>query len=240
MAAESAQVLKKVAPPGVLSAKAVLDSLGSTILILLLSPVLISVSLCVLLTMGRPVLFRQLRTGLQGKPFYILKFRTMAESGRGSLGRRPAHEEQRVTPLGRLLRLSSLDELPQLFNVWLGEMSLVGPRPQLIEFERRYTPVQARRHEVKPGITGWAQINGRNSIDWDRKFEFDVWYVDNRSLLLDLKILALTPFRLFSIGQADGPYRCSNRTFGGVSLNDIPGTEELRSQGSNSTSPPIG
>ena len=125
-------------------------------------------------------------------------------------------DEQRVTSFGRLLRLSSLDELPQLFNVLVGQMSLVGPRPQVLEFNRHYNAFQRRRHEVKPGITGWAQINGRNAIDWDRKFELDVWYVDNRSLFLDLKILFLTPFRLFAIHQNEGPYRCSYRTFNGT------------------------
>ena len=236
MAADTAQEIKKNAT----CAKAALDLFGSTALILLLSPVLIAVSLCVLLTMGRPVFFRQQRTGLHGKPFYILKFRTMAEpdpGGPDTASRHPANDDQRVTPLGRILRLSSLDELPQLFNVYTGEMSLVGPRPQLTEFGRHYTPFQSRRHEVKPGITGWAQINGRNSIDWDRKFALDVWYVDNWSLALDLKILALTPFRLLLVHQADGPYRCSDRTFGGADVHNGGETEEARPERSGSTRP---
>ena len=228
MATDSAQELKKTTTRSALSGKAFLDFFGSTLLILLLSPVLISISLCVLLTMGRPVLFWQLRTGLHGKPFHILKFRTMAEPVRATWGGASTCDDQRMTSLGRFLRLSSLDELPQLFNVWFGEMSLVGPRPQVVEFERHYTPFQGRRHEVKPGITGWAQINGRNAISWDRKFELDVWYVDNRSILLDLQILALTPFRVFSFRQADGPYRCSDQTFGAAQQKDMSPDEQIR------------
>jgi lipopolysaccharide/colanic/teichoic acid biosynthesis glycosyltransferase len=125
-----------------------------------------------------------------------------------------AKDDHRLTWLGRLLRLSSLDELPQIFNVLKGEMSLVGPRPQIVSFGKYYSPFQSRRHEVKPGITGWAQINGRNSISWDRKFELDVWYVDNWSMLLDLKILALTPWRLLFFKEVVGPYRCSEFSFG--------------------------
>lgn len=216
MAADAADKLEKASTPGGLYAKAAVDLFGSLALILLLSPVLIVISLSVLLTMGRPILFRQLRTGLHGKPFYILKFRTMAEPAGLCGNHRSVPDEQRVTSFGRLLRLSSLDELPQLFNVLMGQMSLVGPRPQVLEFNRHYSAFQARRHEVKPGITGWAQVNGRNAINWERKFELDVWYVDNRSLFLDLKILFLTPFRLFSIHQNEGPYRCSYRTFAGT------------------------
>ena len=216
MAADAAEKLEKVSTSRGFSAKGAFDLLGSLALILLLSPVLILISLSVLLTMGRPIFFRQLRTGLHGKPFYILKYRTMAEPDGPSGAHYQVSDEQRVTSFGRLLRLSSLDELPQLFNVLVGQMSLVGPRPQVLEFNRHYNAFQRRRHEVKPGITGWAQINGRNAIDWDRKFELDVWYVDNRSLFLDLKILFLTPFRLFAIHQNEGPYRCSYRTFNGT------------------------
>jgi sugar transferase EpsL len=213
MASDAAQKFGKVG----VSSKVALDLFGSLALILLLSPVLVVISLCVLLTMGRPILFRQLRTGLQGKPFYVLKFRTMAEPAGSSQKYASIPDEQRVTHFGRFLRLSSLDELPQLFNVLTGQMSLVGPRPQVLEFNRHYSAFQARRHEVKPGITGWAQVNGRNAIDWERKFELDVWYVDNRSFLLDLKILIITPFRLFSIHQTEGPYRY--HTFLGTRLN---------------------
>ena len=216
MAANAAEKLEKVSTPGGFFAKAALDLFGSLALILLLSPVLILISLFVLLTMGRPIFFRQLRTGLHGRPFFVLKFRTMAEPEGVSARYHRAPDEARVTPFGRMLRLSSLDELPQLFNVLMGQMSLVGPRPQVLEFNRRYNAFQRRRHEVKPGITGWAQINGRNAIDWDRKFELDVWYVDNRSFFLDLKILLITPFRLFSIQQTEGPHRY--HTFLGSSL----------------------
>ena len=152
-------------------------------------------ALLVALSMGTPVLFMQQRPGLCGKPFYIYKFRTMsgATNELGDL----LTDDLRLTPLGKFLRRFSLDELPQLFNVLKGELSLVGPRPLLMEYLPRYSPEQARRHEVKPGITGWAQVNGRNAITWDEKFRLDVWYVDNRSFLLDLKILWLTLVKIF-------------------------------------------
>jgi len=140
--------------------------------------------------MGWPILYRQIRPGLRGTPFSILKFRTMTNDhdGRGCL----LPDADRITPVGRLLRSTSLDELPELINVIKGEMSLVGPRPLLMQYLERYTPEQMRRHEVKPGITGWAQVNGRNAITWEQKFELDVWYVDHRNLLLDFKILVMT------------------------------------------------
>jgi len=140
--------------------------------------------------LGRPVLFRQVRPGLHGKPFMMYKFRTMTEE-RDAEGRL-LPDEKRLTSFGAWLRSWSLDELPELFNVLKGDMSLVGPRPLLMEYLDRYTPEQFRRHEVKPGITGWAQINGRNAISWEEKFKLDVWYVDNWSLWLDMKIIALT------------------------------------------------
>ena len=160
----------------------------------LLLPVLIGVAALVRSRMGSPVLFKQQRPGLNGKPFNMYKFRTMLEAhdAQGNL----LSDAERLTPLGRFLRSSSLDELPELYNVLRGEMSLVGPRPLLMEYLERYTPEQARRHEVRPGVTGWAQVNGRNAIGWDKKFELDVWYVDNRSLALDLKILCLTVFKV--------------------------------------------
>jgi lipopolysaccharide/colanic/teichoic acid biosynthesis glycosyltransferase len=140
--------------------------------------------------LGSPVLFRQVRPGLNGRPFTMVKFRTMTDA-RGPDGAL-LPDAQRLTPFGRFLRASSLDELPELWNVLKGEMSLVGPRPLLMEYLPLYTPEQARRHEVRPGITGWAQVNGRNAISWEDKFKLDVWYVDNRSLWLDVKILWLT------------------------------------------------
>jgi lipopolysaccharide/colanic/teichoic acid biosynthesis glycosyltransferase len=140
--------------------------------------------------LGSPVLFKQVRPGLHGKPFKMVKFRTMTDE-RGPDGAL-LPDAQRLTPFGRFLRASSLDELPELWNVLKGEMSLVGPRPLLMEYLPLYSPEQARRHEVRPGITGWAQINGRNAISWTDKFALDVWYVDHRSLWLDIKILWLT------------------------------------------------
>jgi len=140
--------------------------------------------------LGSPVLFRQERPGLHGKPFMMYKFRTMTDQ-RGADGSL-LPDRERLTPFGRFLRSSSLDELPELINVLKGEMSLVGPRPLLMEYLDRYTPEQARRHEVRPGITGWAQINGRNSLNWEEKFKLDVWYVNNCSMLLDFRILLKT------------------------------------------------
>lgn len=171
-------------------AKRVLDILGAGIGLLLLSPVLLVVSLLILRQMGRPVFFRQIRPGLHGRPFGMVKFRTMRDAldAEGN----PLPDSERLTRLGRFLRSSSLDELPELWNVLRGEMSLVGPRPLLMEYLPLYSPIQARRHEVRPGVTGWAQVNGRNAITWDEKFALDVWYVDNQSLWLDLRIIGLT------------------------------------------------
>ena len=140
--------------------------------------------------LGSPAFFRQVRPGLRGKPFEMVKFRTMTDA-RGPDGAL-LPDADRLTPFGRFLRASSLDELPELWNVLKGEMSLVGPRPLLMEYLPLYSPQQARRHEVRPGITGWAQVNGRNALGWDEKFKLDVWYVDHRSLWLDIKILWLT------------------------------------------------
>jgi Sugar transferases involved in lipopolysaccharide synthesis len=165
----------------------VFDVVVSATALVVLAPVMGLIALAVWRTMGRPVLFRQVRPGLHGKPFVMYKFRTMRDlrDAEGNL----LPDEARLTPFGRWLRATSLDELPELVNVLRGEMSLVGPRPLLMEYLDRYTPEQARRHEVKPGITGWAQIHGRNNLSWDERFKLDVWYVDNWSLWLDLKIL---------------------------------------------------
>ena len=150
-------------------------------------------ALLVRLRMGRPVFFRQTRPGRHGRPFTLVKFRTMLhpDPARGLVT-----DEQRLIPLGQTLRATSLDELPTLWNVLKGDMSLVGPRPLLMAYLDRYTAHQARRHEVKPGITGWAQVNGRNAVSWDEKFAMDVWYVDNRSMMLDFRILALTALKV--------------------------------------------
>jgi lipopolysaccharide/colanic/teichoic acid biosynthesis glycosyltransferase len=158
--------------------------------LLLLFPVLILLSLMIRRQMGSPVFFRQTRPGHEGKPFQMVKFRTMRDAL--DANGRPLPDSERLTRLGRFLRSSSLDELPELWNVLKGDMSLVGPRPLLMEYLPLYSPEQDRRHEVRPGVTGWAQINGRNAISWDEKFALDVWYVDNRSLWLDLKIIWLT------------------------------------------------
>jgi len=165
----------------------VFDVVVSAVALTVLAPVMGLTALAVWRTMGRPVLFRQARPGLHGKPFVMYKFRTMRDlrDAEGKL----LPNEARLTPFGRWLRSTSLDELPELLNVLRGEMSLVGPRPLLMEYLDRYTPEQARRHEVKPGITGWAQIHGRNNLSWDERFKLDVWYVDNWSLWLDVKIL---------------------------------------------------
>ncbi|HHX59011.1 MAG TPA: sugar transferase [Candidatus Moranbacteria bacterium] len=170
--------------------KRVLDLIISIPLVLLLSPIIIIIALLVRLKLGSPVLFKQERPGLNGHPFILIKFRTMTDT-RNKHGKL-LPDAARLTPFGKMLRRYSLDELPQLFNVIKGDMSLVGPRPLLMEYLALYTTKQARRHEVKPGITGWAQVNGRNAISWEEKFELDVWYVDNWSLWLDLKILWLT------------------------------------------------
>lgn len=170
--------------------KRVLDVVGAAFALLAFGPLMLYIALRIRREMGRPVIFRQVRPGLHGRPFVMYKFRTMTEE-RDAQGRL-LPDEKRLTPLGKFLRQYSLDELPEFFNVLKGEMSLVGPRPLLMEYLDRYTPEQARRHEVKPGITGWAQVNGRNALSWEEKFRLDVWYVDNWNVLLDLKILLMT------------------------------------------------
>lgn len=165
--------------------------IGSSALgLLLLSPLLALIAWLVRRKLGSPVLFRQVRPGLGGKPFEMVKFRTMLDAF-DSAGN-PLPDAERITPFGRLLRSTSLDELPELWNVLKGDMSLVGPRPLLMEYLPLYSPEQYRRHEVRPGVTGWAQINGRNALSWEDKFKLDVWYVDNQSFWLDCKILFLT------------------------------------------------
>lgn len=167
--------------PGGYFAKRLFDLALAIPGLVLLAPVMLGVALAVRVKLGAGVFFRQERPGLRGKPFTILKFRTMLSG--------PGTDAERLTPFGRLLRSTSLDELPELFNVLAGRMSLVGPRPLLMRYLPLYTPEQARRHEVLPGITGWAQINGRNALTWEERFALDVWYVDNRSLWLDAVIL---------------------------------------------------
>lgn len=171
-------------------AKRLMDLVLAILGLIILSPVFLVVGLAVFLSMGRPVLFMQSRPGLNGKPFRMYKFRTMREAyDKNGV---PLPDEERLTPLGRFLRSTSLDELPELWNVLKGEMSLVGPRPLLMEYLVLYTPEQARRHLMPPGITGWAQVNGRNALTWEEKFALDTWYVDHWSLWLDVKILWMT------------------------------------------------
>lgn len=170
--------------------KRAFDVVASGLGLLLLSPLLAVVALSVRRYLGSPVLFRQQRPGLEGRPFFMYKFRTMTNE-RDAEGKL-LPDEKRLTPFGRFLRSTSIDELPELINVFSGDLSLVGPRPLLMAYLDRYTAHQMRRHEVKPGITGWAQVNGRNTLGWEEKFDLDVWYVDNGSLCLDVKILALT------------------------------------------------
>jgi len=170
--------------------KRTVDIFLSLVLLIILSPIIFVVAAVIRLNIGSPVLFRQTRPGLNGKPFDVMKFRTM-NSSVDSTGE-PLPDEERLTRLGAILRKLSLDELPQLANVLKGQMSLVGPRPLLMQYLPLYSERQFRRHEVKPGITGWAQVSGRNAISWQQRFELDVWYVDHQSIGLDLKILFLT------------------------------------------------
>jgi sugar transferase EpsL len=174
--------------------KRLLDILFSGVLILLLLPIGIVLTFLVWWKMGTPILFFQDRPGLKGRLFRLYKFRTMRDAA--GFDGKPLPDGERLTPLGRWMRKWSLDELPELFNVLKGDMSLVGPRPLLVQYLDRYTPEQARRHEAKPGLTGWAQVNGRNAISWEEKFALDVWYADNRSFSLDLKILAMTAWKV--------------------------------------------
>ena len=174
--------------------KRLFDIILSLFLLIFLSPVLIAISLYIRIKLGSPIFFTQLRPGKCGKPFLILKFRTM-ENITDHFGNQLS-DRHRLNSFGKILRSSSLDELPELWNVLKGEMSLVGPRPLLMEYLPLYSKRQALRHKVQPGITGWAQINGRNSISWDEKLEMDVWYVENNSLLLDFKILLITFFKV--------------------------------------------
>lgn len=170
--------------------KRVFDVVAASLGLVVLALPLLMLALLVRCQLGSPILFRDRRPGLHGEPFELIKFRSMTDE-RGADGEW-LPDADRLTSFGRFLRSTSLDELPELWNVVKGEMSLVGPRPLLMDYLPLYSPTQARRHEMRPGITGWAQVNGRNAISWEEKFELDVWYVDNQSLLLDLKILWLT------------------------------------------------
>lgn len=188
--------------PGV-DVKRTIDVVGSAVLLIVLSPIIAAIAVLVAVRLGRPVIFRHERPGRNGEPFTLLKFRTMtgATGHDGQL----LPDEDRLTPFGRRLRASSLDELPELWNVLRGDLSLVGPRPLLTDYLAVYTPRQARRHEVRPGVTGWVQVNGRNDLPWSEKLEMDVWYVENRSLWLDIRILLRTlavPFERRGISRS--------------------------------------
>ena len=174
--------------------KRLVDLSAATIALLAAAPLSLLVAILILLTMGRPVLFKQIRPGVNAVPFELIKFRTMRTPKPGETDL--VHDRVRLTKLGKILRETSLDELPTFINVLKGDMSLIGPRPLLMQYLSLYSKEQARRHEVKPGITGWAQVNGRNNITWQEKFELDLWYVDNRSVWVDLKIMALTFLRV--------------------------------------------
>jgi len=201
----------KISPPSLLLLKGAwkrtFDLLLAGALAGFLLPVWILTALCIWWKMGSPVLFRQRRPGLHGRMFEILKFRTM-RSGPGS-------DEERLSRFGKWIRRLSLDEIPQLINVWRGEMSFVGPRPLLEEYLPIYTPGQARRHEVLPGITGWAQVNGRNALSWEEAFALDVWYVDHWSIALDLRILMMTALRVISGSGVSQPGRATRQKFTG-------------------------
>ncbi len=202
-------------PPGVPLSKRLFDLFLTLLGVVLLSPVLLVLVLLVAWKHGRPVLFRQRRPGYHGRPFNIYKFRSMtnARDAQGSL----LPDEQRLTRLGRFLRSTSLDELPELINVLRGEMSLIGPRPLLMQYLERYSPEQARRHAVLPGISGWAQINGRNAITWEDKFRLDVWYVDHWSLGLDMRILLLTLWKVIKREGISQPGHATMEEFMGNS-----------------------
>lgn len=198
--------------------KRTFDFVFALVALILLSLPMALIAVLVRYKIGPPILFRQRRPGIRGQPFEMVKFRTMHDT-RDSRGRLLSDGE-RLTSFGKFLRASSIDELPELWNVLKGEMSIVGPRPLLVEYLPLYSESQARRHEVRPGITGWAQVNGRNSISWDEKFALDVWYVDNRSMILDLKVIWLTFLRVLvrdgisAKGEATMPLFSGGRTRG--------------------------
>lgn len=201
--------------------KRLLDLISSILLLILLSPIILFTALFVKVKLGAPVLFKQKRPGLYGKPFYLYKFRTMTD-GRDRNGNLLS-DKLRLTPAGQFLRKYSLDELPQLINVLKGELSLVGPRPLLMEYLPLYTKEQAKRHLVKPGITGLSQISGRNTLSWEEKFKLDVWYVENQSFLLDLKILWRTVYKVIQTEGVTQP--------GNVTMEPFKGSKSIVKEG---------
>lgn len=212
-------------PTGVPLSKRALDLVLTLPILVLISPLMLVIAILVRIYHGSPVLFRQMRPGYRDHPFYVYKFRTMSD-GRDSQGNL-LPDELRLTRLGRFLRTTSLDELPEFFLVLSGKMSLVGPRPLLMQYLERYSPDQARRHNALPGITGWAQINGRNALTWEEKFRLDVWYVDHWSLGLDIKILLLTLWKVLRREGISQP--------GHATAEEFMGTEESRFESRDST-----
>ncbi|MEH7884026.1 sugar transferase [Bacillus sp. JJ1609] len=201
--------------------KRLLDLISSILLLIMLSPIILFTAMFVKVKLGAPVLFKQKRPGLYGKPFYLYKFRTMTD-GRDRNGNLLS-DKLRLTPAGQFLRKYSLDELPQLINVLKGELSLVGPRPLLMEYLPLYTKEQAKRHLVKPGITGLSQISGRNTLSWEEKFKLDVWYVQNQSFLLDLKILWRTVYKVIQTEGVTQP--------GNVTMEPFKGSKSIVKEG---------
>ncbi|WP_426416883.1 sugar transferase [Aestuariirhabdus sp. LZHN29] len=199
-----------------MSAKRVFDVTISLVTLVLLAPVVVVVYISVLRFLGSPALFKQVRPGQGDKLFSMVKFRTMRDAV--DPDGNPLPDSERLTPFGAFLRSTSLDELPELWNVLKGEMSLVGPRPLLVEYLPLYSPEQARRHEVKPGVTGWAQVNGRNAISWEQKFEYDIWYVENQSLMLDIKILWMTVAKVLNRDGISSEQSVTAEKFSGSSV----------------------
>jgi len=198
--------------------KRAIDIFGSIFGLVLLSPLLLAAAVLIRLRLGSPVIFRQKRAGLHGRPFIICKFRTMTEE-RGP-DDRLLPDGKRLTKFGAFLRRTSIDELPEFWNVLKGDMSLVGPRPLYVRYIERYSPEQARRLEVKPGITGWAQVNGRNALNWEERFKMDVWYVDHQSILLDFRIMFLTVLKVLKREGISGEGHATMEEFRGTEVSD--------------------
>jgi lipopolysaccharide/colanic/teichoic acid biosynthesis glycosyltransferase len=205
--------------------KRTFDVCAALVLLVVLSPLLLVTAGAVRLMLGSPVLFRQVRPGLRQRPFVLYKFRSMRDLPPGSP---PVEDAERLTRFGRLLRSTSLDELPELINVLRGDMSLVGPRPLLMEYLPLYSPEQARRHDVRPGLTGWAQVNGRNALSWEERFRLDAWYVDHRSFLLDLKILVRTLGKVLGREGIAHQGQATMERFRGSAASRSPGGEGRR------------
>ena len=204
-------------PPGLPISKRIFDLIAVTLGLIILSPFILLTAISVRIFLGTPFLFRQQRPGYKGQPFFIYKFRTMTAASDSTGNLLP--DAQRLTRLGRFLRALSLDELPELLNILRGEMSLVGPRPLLMEYLERYSPEQMRRHDAYPGLTGWAQVNGRNAITWQDKFHYDVWYVDNWSFWLDIKIMFMTLWKVVKREGISQPGQATTEYFMGNSDN---------------------